>query len=147
MPGTFSPPPRVSYPDMHHGTCVTHVQWCMSGSLTSGFIWKSVAAKTFPVFQRMHNPKFSISGKRPKKCAGDMRHTKWLYVYGHVCANTFLDLDNDLFTINTTRYISMACNKEYFMVCGERIAQRFIELQINETVNTINRHSYNISST
>ena len=23
MPGTFSPPPRVSYPDMHHGTCAT----------------------------------------------------------------------------------------------------------------------------
>ena len=22
---TFSPPPRVSDPDMHHGTCVTHV--------------------------------------------------------------------------------------------------------------------------
>ena len=26
----------VSDPDMHHGTCVTHVQWCMSGSLTHG---------------------------------------------------------------------------------------------------------------
>ena len=25
MPGTFSPPPRVSDPDMHHGTCVMHV--------------------------------------------------------------------------------------------------------------------------
>ena len=25
MPGTFSPPPRVGDPDMHHGTCVTHV--------------------------------------------------------------------------------------------------------------------------
>ena len=25
MPGTFSPPPRVSDPDMRHGTCVTHV--------------------------------------------------------------------------------------------------------------------------
>ena len=25
MPGTFSPPPRVIDPDMHHGTCVTHV--------------------------------------------------------------------------------------------------------------------------
>ena len=25
MPGTFSPVPRVSNPDMHHGTCVTHV--------------------------------------------------------------------------------------------------------------------------
>ena len=38
MPGTFSPPPRVSDPDMHHGTCVTHVPWCMTGSLTSGFL-------------------------------------------------------------------------------------------------------------
>ena len=28
--------PQVSDPDMHHGTCVTHVPWCMSGSLTSG---------------------------------------------------------------------------------------------------------------
>ena len=26
----------VSYPGMHHGTCVTHVPWCMSGSLTCG---------------------------------------------------------------------------------------------------------------
>ena len=39
IPGTFSPPPRVSDPDMHHGTCVTHVPWCMLGSLTSGFLW------------------------------------------------------------------------------------------------------------
>ena len=28
--------PLVSYPGMHHGTCVTHVPWCMSGSLTRG---------------------------------------------------------------------------------------------------------------
>ena len=39
MPGTFSPPPRVSDPDMHHGTCVTHVLWCTPGSITSGFHW------------------------------------------------------------------------------------------------------------
>ena len=38
MPGTFSPPPWVSDPDMHHGTCVTHVPWCMPGSLTSSFL-------------------------------------------------------------------------------------------------------------
>ena len=25
MPGTFSPPPQVSNPDMHHGTCVTPI--------------------------------------------------------------------------------------------------------------------------
>ena len=33
LPGTFSPPPRVSDPGMHHGTCETHVPWCMPGSL------------------------------------------------------------------------------------------------------------------
>ena len=41
MPGTFFPPPNwmepfVSDHGMHHGTCVTHVPWCMSGSLTHG---------------------------------------------------------------------------------------------------------------
>ena len=35
-PPTFSPPPLVSDPSMHHGTCVTHVPWCMSGSRTRG---------------------------------------------------------------------------------------------------------------
>ena len=39
MPGTFSPSLQVSDPDMHHGTCVTHVQWCMPGSLISSFLW------------------------------------------------------------------------------------------------------------
>ena len=38
MSGTFSPPPRVSDSDMHHGTWVTHVPWCMPGSPTSGFL-------------------------------------------------------------------------------------------------------------
>ena len=28
--------PLVGDPSMHHGTCVTHVPWCMSGSLTRG---------------------------------------------------------------------------------------------------------------
>ena len=50
MPGTFSPPRQVSDPDMHHGTCVTHVPWCMSGSLTSGFLRNRRWGKTFPAF-------------------------------------------------------------------------------------------------
>ena len=52
MPGTFSPQPRVSDPDMHHGTCVTHVPWCMPGSLASGyrFLWSRPRGKTFPAF-------------------------------------------------------------------------------------------------
>ena len=28
--------PLISHPGMHHGTCVTHVPWCISGSLTCG---------------------------------------------------------------------------------------------------------------
>ena len=32
----FRRKPLFSDPGMHHGTCVTHVQWCMSGSLTCG---------------------------------------------------------------------------------------------------------------
>ena len=50
MPGTFSPSPQVSDPDMHHGTCVSHVPWCMPGSLTSGFLWNRRRGKTFPAF-------------------------------------------------------------------------------------------------
>ena len=32
----FQRKPLVSDPGMHHGTCVTHVPWCMSGSRTRG---------------------------------------------------------------------------------------------------------------
>ena len=64
MPGTFSPPPRVSDPDMHHGTCVTHVPWCLLGSLTSGFLC-SQRGKRFRHSRRMRNPQLYVSGKRP----------------------------------------------------------------------------------
>ena len=37
IPETFSPPPPVSDLGMHHGTCVTHVPWCMPGSLAISF--------------------------------------------------------------------------------------------------------------
>ena len=65
MPGTFSPSPQVSDPDMHHGTCVTHVPWCMPGSLTSGFLWNRRRGKTFPAFPAHAQPAILLSGKRP----------------------------------------------------------------------------------
>ena len=65
MLGTFSPPPRVSDPDIHHGTCVTHVPWCMPGSLTSGFLWSRWRGKRSRHSRRMRNPQFYVSGKRP----------------------------------------------------------------------------------
>ena len=65
MPGTFSPPPRVSDSDMHHGTCVKHVPWCMPGSLTTGFLWIRWRAKCSRHSPRMRNLQFCWSGKRP----------------------------------------------------------------------------------
>ena len=67
MPGTFTPPPRASNPDMHQGTCVTHVPWCMPGSLTSSFYWSRWLGKRSRHSRRMRNPQFYVSGKRPMK--------------------------------------------------------------------------------
>ena len=64
MPGTFSPSPRVSDPDKHHDTCLTHVPWCMSGSLTDGFLWSRLWGKCSRHSRHMHMPQFDVSGKR-----------------------------------------------------------------------------------
>ena len=65
MPGTFSPPPRVSDSDMHHGTCVTHEAWCIPGSLSSGFLWSRRRGKHSRYSRRMRIPQFYVSGERP----------------------------------------------------------------------------------
>ena len=65
MPGTFSPPPQVSNPDILHGTCVTCVPWCMPGSLTNGFLWSRWRGKRSRPSRRMRNPQYYVSGKRP----------------------------------------------------------------------------------
>ena len=64
-PGTFSPPPWVSDPDMHHGTSVTHVPRCMLGLLISGFLWSQWRGKRSRYSRRTRNPQFDISSKRP----------------------------------------------------------------------------------
>ena len=71
MPGMLSPPPPVSDPDMHHSTCVTHVQWYMTGSLNSGFLWSRWWGKRSRHSRCMRNPHFCVSGKRP------MPNWKW----------------------------------------------------------------------
>ena len=65
MPGTFSPPPRVSDSDMHYGTCMTHVSWCMPGSLTSSFLWNPWWGERSRHSRRMRNPQFYVAVKRP----------------------------------------------------------------------------------
>ena len=65
MPGTFFLPPRVSDPNMHHETCVTHVPWCFPGSLTSGFLIIRSRGKRSQHSRYMRNPQFYVFGKRP----------------------------------------------------------------------------------
>ena len=65
MAGTFSPQQTsketASYPGKHRGTCITHVPWCISGSLTRGG-----GENVTDIFSwRMRNPQFYVSGKRP----------------------------------------------------------------------------------
>ena len=65
MPWTFSPSPRVSDPDMHHGTCVMHVPWCQLGSLISGLFWSRRRGKRFRNSRRKRSQQFCVSGMRP----------------------------------------------------------------------------------
>ena len=67
MPGTFSPQPRVSDLDMHHGTCVT---------LSSGFLWSRCWVNRSRHSRRMRNPQFCISGKRTIE---GIWHICWYY--------------------------------------------------------------------
>ena len=63
--GNVFPPPRVSDPDMHYGTCVTHVPWCMPGSLTSGFIGSRRRGKRSRHSRRMRNHNFTYLTRGP----------------------------------------------------------------------------------
>ena len=57
---------RVSDPGMHHGTCVTHVPWCMSGLLTRGGgenvpgIPGACAPATLRIWQEAHGMKMGV---------------------------------------------------------------------------------------
>ena len=46
--GNVFPATAVSDLDMHHGTCVTHVPWCMPKSLTGGFLWSRRRGENVP---------------------------------------------------------------------------------------------------
>ena len=60
----FQRKPLVGDPGMHHGTCVTHVPWCMSGSLTCGDgenvpgIPGACAPATLRIWQEAHTSRY-----------------------------------------------------------------------------------------
>ena len=104
MPGTFSPPPRVSDPDMHHGMCMTHVPWCMPGSLTSGFLWSQWRGKRSRHSRYMRNPQFYVSGKGPMGWVVHLIYN-WtqMDLNIHICAIVVIDV---IFKIKTLQWIS-----------------------------------------
>ena len=61
--------------DTHHGTRVMRVPWCMSGSLTSGFLWGRWRRKRSRYSRRMRNLPFYLSGKRPVMIMISWLHT------------------------------------------------------------------------
>ena len=52
-------------PDTGNTGNVTHMPWCMSGALISGFLWSRWRGKHTRPSRRMRNPQFYVSGKRP----------------------------------------------------------------------------------
>ena len=60
----FQRKPLVSDPGMHHGTCVTHVPWCMSGSLAC-----SERGKRSRHSRRMRTRNFAYLARGPLKRA------------------------------------------------------------------------------
>ena len=93
MPGTFSLSPRVSDPDMYHGTCVTHVPWCMPGSLTSGFLWNRWWWETFPAFPAHAQPVI-LRIWQEAHASVITSHlkifgTRLLYIHGHYLRNAW----------------------------------------------------------
>ena len=74
----FQRKPLVSDPGMHHGTCVMHVPWCMSGSLNhDGGVNRSRHSRS------MRNSQFDVSGKRPI-ASGRFIGITWLITYFHI---------------------------------------------------------------
>ena len=69
----FQRKPLVSDPGMHHGTYMTHVPWCMPGSLACS------DGETFPAFPAHAHPQFCVSGKRPM-----MKHGLYLAHFDNV---------------------------------------------------------------
>ena len=60
----FSHHRGLSDPDMHHSTCVRHAPWCMSGSLTSGFLWRRWRGNRSRYSRCMRNRQFYVSGRK-----------------------------------------------------------------------------------
>ena len=114
MPGTFFQPSRVSDPDMHHDASVTHVSWCMPGSLTSGFLWIRWREKRCRNPRRMRDSQFYVSGKRPMQNTPQQRLSLFFYIF--FISNIFMQgITNQLQTV--LPWSPVLKNRSIFTIC------------------------------
>ena len=85
------------FPDMHHGTCVTRVPWCMPISLTSDFLWSRWRGKRslHPSVCTTHNFTYLVRG--PWMC-----FSKCVGTFGWLITST---LDDECFSFGNVRFI------------------------------------------
>ena len=110
-PGTFAPPQQVSDPDMHYGTCVTHVPWCMSESLTSGFLWSRWRGKRPRHSRRIRNSQFTYLVRGPLimyYSTYTCDNKQWL-IQGGICSLLYLPADEFTTLVSIWRMIRI-CN-------------------------------------
>ena len=106
-PGTFTPR-RFSDPDMHHGLCVTHVPWCIPGSLTSGCLWSQWREKWSLHSRRVcatHNLTYLVRG--PLQYVGQCYKGVWIYQFIQLtcCLTSFDFLRCSIECNNSTSWI------------------------------------------
>ena len=82
----------VSDPGMHHGTCVTHVPWCMPGSLTRG---GGENVPGIPGVCATCNFKYLVRGPYHKIRLNTILFNHHLGLDGHyICKHPFQDIEN-----------------------------------------------------
>ena len=95
----FKRKPLVSDPGMHHGTCVTHVPWCMSGSLTcgDGENVPGIPGACAPAILRIWQEAHACTYLAPQKFLFHTNvsynicyHTRCNYIFYHSLTYTFL---------------------------------------------------------
>ena len=115
MLGTFSPPLRVSDPDMHHGTCVTHVPWCMPGSLTSDSCWGRLRGRRFRHSRRMRSSQFYVAELARGQCVHFGKHHQVLKVSVQILQNAY---SAQCFPIRQSVYLPLMASRNGFVFHG-----------------------------
>ena len=102
--------PVISDPGMHNDTCVTHVPWCMSGSLN--LRWRGKRSRHS---RRMCNPQIYLSGKRPILCFVRVISThRDLNKMTNIQQNTFWKVFSWLKVIFHSRVIEICGNMSHW---------------------------------